>query len=140
LPVYQYSIHTDFVYKNFKGIKSLIDKIIREEKYYPGSIAVVFTDDDYLIEINKEYLEHDFYTDIITFDYSERGVINGDLIISIDRIKENSLLYNNSLIDEVDRVIIHGILHLVGYNDRNDDDVLKMREKENFYLELRKGD
>ena len=84
--------------------------------------------------MNKQYLNHDDYTDIITFDYVEENIISGDLFISFDRIKDNAKHFDIELIREVYRVVFHGILHLVGYNDKTDDEQKVMTEKENFYL------
>ena len=84
--------------------------------------------------MNKEYLQHDYFTDIITFDYVEGNTISGDLFISVDRVKENAQKFNSSALKELYRVVFHGVLHLVGYNDKTDDEKLVMREKENYYL------
>lgn len=112
-----------------------IEKLINKENKTPGDISVIFCSDDYLLEINKSHLNHDYYTDIITFNYVENNVISGDLFISIDRIKENADKFVVSFKEELYRVILHGILHLVGYDDKSDDQKKVMREKENYYLE-----
>ena len=87
-----------------------------------------------MLEINKEYLGHDYYTDIITFDYVENYTISGDLFISVDRLKENAKKYNIKFINELYRIVFHGILHLVGYNDKTTEQKVVMKERENFYL------
>ena len=87
-----------------------------------------------MLEINKQYLKHDYYTDVITFDYSENDKISGDIFISIDRVVDNSKKYSEKKNTEIRRVIIHGILHLIGYNDKLDDEKKIMTEKENYYL------
>jgi rRNA maturation RNase YbeY len=94
--------------------------------------------DDDLLEINRQYLQHDFYTDIITFDMSEhkRGPVTSDIYISVDRVEENAVEWNSSRINELRRVMIHGCLHLCGYKDKLKADKAKMREKEDFYLRL----
>lgn len=107
--------------------------IINELKKY-GNISIIFCTDDYLLEINKQYLDHNYYTDIITFDYVENSTISGDLFISVDRLKENAHRYKTEFIVELYRVVFHGILHLVGYNDKTVEEKVVMKEKENYYL------
>ena len=99
-----------------------------------GEVSVIFCSDEYLLQMNKEYLDHDYYTDIITFDYVEKEVISGDLFISLDRIRENAKNFKTSLLKELYRVVFHGVLHLVGYNDKTEEEQKTMREKENYYL------
>ena len=111
-----------------------ICNIVEEEKYKLNNISIVFTNDDYLLKINKQYLKHDYYTDIITFDYSENKIISGDIFISIDRVTENSVTFKTPFLNELHRVIIHGILHLIGYNDHTPLEKQTMRNKENYYL------
>ena len=88
-----------------------------------------------MLEINKNYLNHDYYTDIITFNYVEENLISGDLFISVERVRENAGKFDVTFQQELYRVILHGILHLVGYDDKTFEDQTLMREKENFYLE-----
>ena len=111
-----------------------LNLLIKNELKLLGDISVVFCSDDYLLEMNKQYLDHDYYTDIITFDYVENKVISGDLFISIDRIVENAEKFNTTLLKELYRVVFHGVLHLIGYKDKTDGEVKLMREKENYYL------
>jgi rRNA maturation RNase YbeY len=99
-------------------------------------ISVVFTDDDYLLEVNKQYLNHDYYTDVITFDYSVFPEVSGDIMISLDRVKENADTLSVSFQEELNRVVYHGLLHLCGYKDKSAADEKLMRKKENYYLEL----
>lgn len=101
-----------------------------------GELTFIFCSDEYLHKINLEYLNHDTYTDIITFDYSNGGIIAGDIFISIERVKENAETFKCSFNDEVSRVLIHGVLHLMGYKDKEDDEKEIMRSKEDFYLTL----
>lgn len=112
-----------------------INDLIKSENFEEGEITIVFCNDDYLLDINRAYLNHDYYTDIITFDYSEGVLISGDLFVSIDRIIENSNAFHFSFNHELSRVIYHGVLHLCGYKDKLDEDIRVMREKENYYLE-----
>lgn len=102
-----------------------------------GDINIIFCSDNYILDVNMKYLQHDYFTDIITFDYCEGDVLNGDLFISIDSVKENSVFYGTEFNDELNRVIVHGVLHLIGFDDHCDKDIAVMREKENYYLGIR---
>jgi probable rRNA maturation factor len=111
------------------------DTIIKEGML-PGEINYIFCSDAYLLKMNLEHLNHDSFTDIITFNYCEDNVVNSDVFISIDRVKENAETFKCSFENELNRVMIHGVLHLVGYDDKSDDDKQIMRAKEDFYLNL----
>jgi len=111
-----------------------IKQLINEEKKETGDISVIFCSDRYLLEMNKKHLNHDYFTDIITFNYVEDDVISGDLFISSDRIRENAGKFNVTFHEELYRVILHGILHLVGYNDKTSEEKKVMKDKENYYL------
>lgn len=115
-------------------LKRHIKKLINSEFKKNGEISLILCSDKYLLEINIEYLKHNYYTDIITFNYVEGNIISGDLFISVDRVKENSTEFNTSLIKELYRVIFHGILHLIGYNDKTEEEQKIMRGKEDLYL------
>ncbi|MGE0018504.1 MAG: rRNA maturation RNase YbeY [Draconibacterium sp.] len=115
-------------------IKKHIISLISNELKETGNITIVFCSDNYLLEMNRKYLEHDYFTDIITFDYVENDVISGDLFISIDRVKDNAKKFNATFLNELMRVVFHGVLHLAGYKDKTIPDQQLMREKENFYL------
>lgn len=104
-----------------------------------GDINVIFCSDRYILDVNMKYLQHDFFTDIITFDYCEGNVLSGDLFISVDSVRENSEYYHSSFEDELNRVLVHGILHLIGYDDHKEEDIRVMRAKEDYYLDLRKA-
>jgi len=125
-----------FRLKNIKKIKSWIEKSVALERGIVGDLNYIFCSDTYLHKINLEYLKHDTLTDIITFDYSEKKQISGDIFISIDRIKENALKFNQSTDIELNRVLIHGVLHLLGYKDKTPKEKETMRAKEDFYLTL----
>ena len=101
-----------------------------------GEISYLFCDDAKILEINRQYLQHDFYTDIITFDYSENNIISGDISISLDTVRSNSQKYQTEFIEELNRVIIHGILHLCGLNDHSKAEQETMRSAENSALLL----
>ena len=102
-----------------------------------GAVNIIFCSDPYILNINLQYLSHDYFTDIITFDYSQKPVVSGDLFISVDSVRENSVFYGTEFNEELHRVIVHGILHLIGYDDHTDKDTAVMRSKENYYLALR---
>lgn len=103
-----------------------------------GDINIIFCSDPYILNINLQYLSHDYFTDIITFDYSQKPVISGDLFISVDSVRENAAFYGTEFQEELHRVIVHGILHLIGYDDHTEPDIAQMRSKENYYLQMRK--
>ncbi len=111
-----------------------INSVVEEEGYGVGEITFVFCSDDYLLEMNRKHLDHDYYTDIITFDYVEGDVVSGDLFISLDRIGDNASLLNVQYEEELLRVCVHGVLHLCGYQDKSDNEEQVMRTKEDYYL------
>ena len=118
------------------SVSSWIILCIKKLKIIHGDISIILCDDDYLKGINLEYLNHNYYTDIITFDYSEKDKISGDLFISIERVKENAEINNVDFINELCRVIIHGVLHLCGFNDKTEEEKKEIRHKENYFLSL----
>jgi len=111
-----------------------IKSIIGGEEKKCGDISFVFCSDEYLLEVNKKYLNHDYYTDIITFDYVESNLMNGDVFISVDRILENSKEFDTTFENELCRILAHGVLHLLGYKDKNTKDKKMMTFKEDYYL------
>ncbi len=113
-----------------------IKQVILMEEKRVGDISFIFCSDEYLLDVNKKYLNHDFYTDVITFDDVEGTMINGDIFISVDRVKENSMEFQTNFMNEIHRIIIHGVLHLLGYKDKTKKDKYLMTEKENIYLKL----
>lgn len=125
-----------FQLKHKSLLRTWLVKVIGNEGYRLTSLNCIFCSDEYLLQINKEYLQHDTYTDIITFDNSSDTLqIEGDIFISIDRVKENAK--NTLFLDELHRVMIHGVLHLMGYKDKTNADKTTMREKEDACLSLR---
>ena len=128
---------TDFLFKgktlNNKWLKLVAESEIRRI----GQINIIFCSDNYILDVNQQYLQHDYFTDIITFDYCEGDHLSGDLFISVDSVRENSIEYGTEFNDELNRVIVHGILHLIGYDDHCDEDIVQMRKKEDYYLSLR---
>jgi len=122
--------HLNLLRKWLKGV-------ITEENCIVGDIYYIFCDDRFLHQINQNFLKHDTYTDIITFSTSENSeIISGEIYISTERVKDNSLKRNQSFIIELSRVIVHGVLHLLGYDDQENDQKTEMRQKEDYYLSL----
>lgn len=119
-------------------IKSFIETIFKKEKKKLKGLSYVFCSDEYLLQINRDFLQHDYYTDIITFDLSENEGIQGEIYISTDRVKENAATEGVSFKEEMLRVIFHGALHLCGFKDKLSAEVKLMRNKENLYLRLYK--
>lgn len=102
-----------------------------------GAVNIIFCSDNYILDVNMRYLQHDYFTDIITFDYCEKDILSGDLFISIDSVRENALYYGTEFADELNRVMVHGLLHLIGYDDHTEEETAVMRQKENYYLRLK---
>lgn len=130
------TVDTLYAVKQKIHIRKWVESAIKKEKKNVGDISFNFCSDDYLLSINKEHLNHDYYTDIITFDFCENNLVSGDIYISTDRVKDNAKTEKKSISNELHRVIIHGILHLCGYKDKKPADARLMREKEDFYLSL----
>lgn len=104
-----------------------------------GDVNIIFCSDPYILDVNINYLGHDYYTDIITFDYVEGDVLSGDLFISIDSVRENASFYGADFPTELRRVMVHGLLHLIGYDDHTPEEQKVMRSKEDYYLSLRES-
>ena len=104
-----------------------------------GPLSIIFCSDNYILDINIKYLQHDYFTDIITFDYCEGDLVSGDLFISIDSVRENALHYNVKFEDELDRVMVHGLLHLIGYDDHTPEETALMRQKEDYYISIKRS-
>ncbi len=128
---------TDFSFRDRRRTNQWLRIAAESEIRRLGVISVIFCSDNYILDINQKYLGHDYFTDIITFDYCEGDRLSGDLFISVDSVRENSVEFGTEFKDELNRVIIHGLLHLVGYDDHTDADVKIMRSKEDYYLSLR---
>ena len=133
--VYFFYQNVKVVLENRTGLKKIIESIFRKEGKSLGSLNYVFVSDKALLEINKQYLKHDFYTDIITFDLSESDIVTAEIYISVDRVRDNAKGLGVSMKSELHRVIFHGTLHLCGYRDKSKAEMDEMREKEDFYIQ-----
>ncbi len=127
---------TDDLELSKSKIQDWLDLVCRNEGKVLEEVTLIFCSDNYLLEINQQHLNHDFFTDIVTFDYCVDDLISGDLFISVDRVFENSAVYDVSFFTELHRVIVHGVLHLCGYKDKSAEDEVLMRSKEDEALEL----
>lgn len=135
--------HTEkegFEYGQKRLTSAWLKKVIETEGGSLGDISVVFCSDQYVLQTNRQFLDHDYFTDIITFDYcltkGKKRLISGDLIISVDNVRENSETFKTGFKNELRRVIVHGVLHLLGYGDKQEDEKAVMRAKEDEYLAL----
>lgn len=131
-----FNYESDFKLNDEALYSSWISKVISSELKEEGDINYIFCDDDYLLQINQQYLDHDTLTDIISFDYSERNNLQADVFISIERVCENALDFNVSFDDELKRVMAHGVLHCCGYKDKSKEDEALMRQKEEEKMKL----
>ena len=128
---------TDFIFKDKTRNNKWLRLVAESEIRKIGDISIIFCSDNYILDVNQKYLQHDYFTDVITFDYCEGDRLSGDLFISVDSVRENAVEYGTDFSEELYRVIVHGVLHLIGYDDHNDKDIAMMRKKENYYLSLR---
>jgi rRNA maturation RNase YbeY len=131
-----FNYELDFRLDDEDAFSSWISLVIVSENKKEGDINYIFCDDDYILEINKQYLNHDFYTDIISFDYSVGNELHGDIFVSIDRVRENAVDFDVTFDEELKRVIVHGVLHYCGYKDKLQDEEVLMRLKENEKISM----
>lgn len=131
-----FNYESDFTLDNEEIYASWIETIIKSENKNLGEISYIFCDDDYLHNINMQYLNHDTLTDIISFDYSEGDVISGDIFISVERVQDNANDFKVTFEEELKRVLAHGVLHYCGYKDKTDSEALVMRTKEEEKIKL----
>lgn len=131
-----FNYETDFVLENEQAIANWISNVITSENKTEGDINYIFCDDEYLHKINVEHLNHDTLTDIISFDYTMGNEINGDMFISVERVKDNAIDFSVSFEEELKRVMVHGILHYCGHKDKSEEDELLMRSKEDEKLAM----
>lgn len=135
-----FSEEIKFRLPNSRSTASWIKDTVKSEKKELGELNFIFCSDEYLHSINNQYLKHNSFTDIITFDHSELAdIIEGDIYISVERVTENAIIFKSEFLQELNRVIIHGVLHLIGYTDKRAKDKSIMRRKEDAYLSLRSG-
>ncbi|MDP3352295.1 MAG: rRNA maturation RNase YbeY [Flavobacteriaceae bacterium] len=129
-----FNFETDFVLDSPESYQKWIETIINDYNFEVGDISYIFCDDEYLLQINQQYLNHDDLTDIISFDYTEGKSISGDIFISIERVKENANQYKVDFQQELLRVMCHGILHFLGFKDKIEEDRLEMRKNEEICI------
>ena len=122
---------------NVSFLQSWFLSVIQRFNKQQGDITIVFCSDQYILEMNRSHLNHDYYTDIITFDYCEGDLVSGDLFISLDTVSSNSIELGTSFIDEIHRVCVHGLLHLLGFKDKTAEDEKEMRRQEDIMLSIR---
>lgn len=131
-----YNYELDFALENEVLFSEWIERVIQSEGKTLGEISYIFCDDDYLLDINQQYLQHDTLTDIISFDYTEGDLISGDIFISVNRVQDNADDFNTTFIEELKRVMIHGVLHYCGYKDKSESDEILMRTKEDEKIKM----
>jgi len=119
------------------NVRAWLSKVVDEEQKKTDQLVYIFCDDKYLHKLNVQFLNHDTYTDVITFDESLGSQLSGEIYISVERVKENASSFGVSFEEELHRVMVHGLLHLCGYKDKSEEETLEMRRKENYYLSLR---
>lgn len=127
---------TNFKFNTRRRTSRWLKSVAEIENRSIGEINIIFCSDPYILDLNIKSLNHHFFTDIITFDYCEGDILSGDLYISVDTVRANAEFYNTDFDNELYRVIIHGLLHLIGYDDHSDEDIAVMRSKEDFCLNL----
>jgi rRNA maturation RNase YbeY len=131
-----FNYENNFELPNESKIANWISRVILSESKKEGEINYIFCNDDYLLNLNEQYLDHDTLTDIISFDYSIGNEIHGDIFISTERVKENAIDFNVAFEEELQRVLVHGVLHYCGYKDKTDDDEQLMRDKEDEKIKM----
>lgn len=127
---------TSFSFKYRTRTRRWLKIVAESEIRKIGELSIIFCSDNYILDVNNKFLGHDYFTDIITFDYCEGDVLSGDLFISVDTVRENAMEYGTEFDNELSRVIVHGLLHLIGYDDHTEDEKKLMRKKEDYYLSL----
>jgi len=131
-----YNYETEFALTNEDVYSEWIENVLASEGKSLGELSYIFCDDEYLLEINQQYLNHDTLTDIISFDYTEGDIVSGDVFISIERVQDNANDLNISFDEELKRVLIHGVLHYCGYKDKSESDEVVMRSKEDEKIKM----
>ena len=134
MSIYFHTEVPEFNYSEKERTKRWLRAVMKEEKKYEGEINIIFTDEESILQLNKKYLSHNYFTDVIAFNYNEGDLIKGDIYISIDTVRANAQKYKSTFSEELHRVIVHGLLHLIGCNDKTPTQKEKMKEKEAWYL------
>ena len=134
--IFFHTVDISFALDSEKRTSNWLVKLVESQNKKVGELNYIFCSDDYLLKMNQEHLKHDYFTDIITFDYCEKGLISGDLFISIDRTNENAKTFGKTQINELNRVIAHGLLHLLGFKDKTAKDIAEMRSMEEEALSM----
>ena len=134
MPVFFHNEDVDFPIQQKNKKKRWLKDVIDHLDFKLGNISVIFCSDDYLLSLNKKHLNHNYYTDVITFNYCSNKTISGDIFVSVDRVRAFSIDTNTSFLSEINRVIVHGVLHLCGFDDKKPDEILRMRKLEDLYL------
>ena len=134
MPVFFHNEDVDFPIQQKNKKKRWLKDVIEHLDFKLGNISVIFCSDDYLLRLNKKHLNHNYYTDVITFNYCSNKTISGDIFVSVDRVRAFSIDTNTSFLSEINRVIVHGVLHLCGFDDKKADEILRMRKLEDLYL------
>lgn len=132
----EFHFKNEFVIHNKPDYADWINRVIISEGFSVGQIDYIFCSDEYLLELNKEYLNHDTFTDIITFDYTDGKIISGDIFISTDRVEDNARKFDVEFLNELRRVMSHGVLHLAGFGDKSKEEKKTMREKEEEKIKM----
>jgi len=136
MAIYLHNEDIEFPRINKKNTKLWINKVVAYHKYKLGELNYIFTSDEQIISINNEYLKHNYFTDVITFDYTDSNIISGDIFISLETVKSNSIKFNQEFSAELNRVIIHGVLHLIGFKDKTELEAKEMRAQEDIALKF----
>ena len=131
-----FNYETDFELDHEADFSKWLSDVIASENKKEGDINYVFCNDEYLLEINQQYLDHDTLTDIISFDYSVGNELHGDIFVSVERVRENATDFNVTFLEEIKRVLVHGVLHYCGYKDKSESDELIMRKKEDEKMQM----
>lgn len=139
MAIYFHNEDVDFKIKESTILKAWIRNILSNHNFSPGDINIIFTSNDFLLNLNRKYLNHNYFTDVITFDYESENKISGDIFVSIDQVRLNAEAYQVGFASELHRVIIHGVLHLIGFNDGTDDERAGMRSEEDIALGVLDG-
>ena len=135
MEIYFDSVNIELPVIDYTLIATWLTEVASDNNKKIKALSFVFCDDAFILDTNRKFLKHNYYTDIITFDYSKKSYISGDLIISIDTVRSNSLIFNVDFFHELCRVMVHGVLHLLSFDDKTEEDKIVMRERENHYLQ-----